>query len=468
MTEHDVETTAQTSDAQAAADDAYALNAATVDAILAAVEVGAKERLVELLEPLHEADIADLLEQIAERDRRALLALWGAEFEGSVLYELEEGTRDDILNEIDQDVLAAAVAEMESDDVVYLLEDMEADRQTAVLDALDDADRVAVETSLNYPEDSAGRLMSREFVAVPAHWTVGDAIDFMRAHDDLPEMFYEIILTDPRMKPVAAVHLGRIMSNRRETKLETLVDDQMRVIPFDQPQEDVAYAFNQYHLVSAPVVDEAGRLIGVITIDDAVEVMEDEAEEDMRRLGGVSSEEDLSDTVWETTWQRFPWLGVNLITAVLASLVISLFSDTIEAIVALAVLMPIVASMGGNAATQTLTVAVRALATKDLTPSNAWRIIRREALVGLANGVIFAVVIGIVGVIWFGSPMLGVVLGIAMVGNMLVAGLAGILIPMGLDKMGADPALASGAFVTTVTDIVGFFAFLGLAALLLL
>ncbi|MEO1549414.1 MAG: magnesium transporter [Pseudomonadota bacterium] len=444
------------------------MNAAVVDAILATVELGAQGRLTELLDPLHEADIADLLEQISDRERKALVALWGREFDGSVLSELEEGTRDDILQEIDTDVLAEAVAEMETDDVVYLVEDLEAADQARVLGALDDADRVAVEASLQYPEFSAGRLMRREVVTAPSHWTVGQAIDFMRAEDDLPEAFYELVLIDPRRTPVGQVPLGRLMAHRRETHLMDLIDAQMTLIPVDQSQDQVAYAFNQYHLISAPVVDEGGRLIGTITFDDAVTVLEEEAEEDMRRLAGVSAEEELSDTIYETTRQRFPWLGVNLVTAILASLVISIFSATIEAIVALAVLMPIVASMGGNAATQTLTVAVRALATKDLTAKNAWRVVRRETLVGLANGVLFAVIIAVVGYVWFGSAMLGVVLAMAMVVNLVVAGLAGILIPMGLDRAGADPALASGAFVTTVTDVVGFFAFLGLAAWLLL
>ncbi len=448
--------------------DAYALNADTVDAILAAVEAGSQEQLLRLLEPLHEADIADLLEQISDRERRALLEIWGKEFDGSVLTELEEGMRDEIVQDLDEAVLTAAVSEMDSDDVVYLIEDMDADQQGRVLEALEDADRVAVETSLTYPEDTAGRLMQREMVIAPEHWRVGEIIDFMRASDDLPESFYEVILIDARMKPVGTVHLGRIMANPRDRALTDLAEEQMRTIPANQSQEDVAYAFNQYHLVSAPVVDDDGRLVGMITIDDAMEVLEDEAEEDMKRLAGVGAEEELSDSVWDTARQRFPWLAVNLVTAILASIVISLFSDIIEAIVALAVLMPIVASMGGNAGTQTLTVAVRALATRDLTSSNALRVVRRETLVGLANGAVFAVIIGIVGVIWFGTPLLGVVLAIAMIINLLVAGMAGILIPMGLEKLGADPALASGAFVTTVTDVVGFFAFLGLAGALLL
>lgn len=451
-----------------AEDDAYALTASLVDAIRLAVENNAQARLVELLEPLHAADIADLLEQISSADRQSLIALWGKDFDADVLAEVEEGTRDDLLDELPDSVLSEAVKELDTDDVVYLVEDLDEPEKERVLDALDESDRAAVLSSLEFPEDSAGRMMQRDFVMSPTHWTVGDAIDHMRASDDLPEQFYDVIVIDPRMRPIGTVTLSRIMANPRDTKIATLMEEEFFTLPADQTREDVGYAFSQYHLVSAPVVDGDGRLVGIITIDDAVEAMSEEHEEDMMRLAGVGAEEELSDTVWETTKQRFPWLFVNLITAILASLVISAFSSTIEALVALAVLMPIVASMGGNAGTQSMTVAVRALATRDLTPANAWRIIFREGLVGLLNGIAFAVIIGIVGVIWFGSPMLGVVLGIAMIGNLFVAGLAGIMIPIALDKLKVDPALASGAFVTTVTDVVGFFAFLGLAAMLLL
>jgi magnesium transporter len=291
-------------------------------------------------------------------------------------------------------------------------------------------------------------------------------IDYLREEKDLPEQFYHVMIVDPRMRPVGKVPLGSLMSSARDVALTSIMEDDFRTIPVLQSEEDVAYAFNQYHMVSAPVVDADERLVGVITIDDAMEVLGEEAEEDIMRLAGLG-DESLTDRVISTTRQRFPWLAVNLVTSILASLVIAQFAGTIEAIVALAIMMPIVASMGGNAGTQSLTVAVRAMATKDLTGSNVWRVIRREAFVGLANGVIFAVVIGVVGVLWFGTPMLGVVLALAMVANMVVAGLAGILIPIWLDKLGVDPALASGAFVTTVTDVVGFFAFLGLAALML-
>jgi len=310
--------------------------------------------------------------------------------------------------------------------------------------------------------------MQREIVRVPEFWSVGEAIDFLRAETtELPDQFYHLILVDPRMKPVGNVTLGRLLSSQRKVALRDIVEDTFVLIPVSQPESEVAYAFNQYHLISAPVVDDDGRLVGVITIDDAMIVLEDEAEEDILRLAGVG-EGSLSDRVLETTKQRFPWLFVNLITAIFASLVIAQFEDTIAQFVALAVLMPIVASMGGNAGTQSLTVAVRAIATKDLTGSNLMRVVMREAGVGLINGLVFAAVMGAVGLVWFDSPALGAVIAVAMVINLVIAGLAGILIPVALEKLEIDPALASGAFVTTVTDVVGFFAFLGLAGAVLL
>ena len=432
----------------------------------AAVEAQDRTQLITLIEPLHAADLADLLEQITAYDRRRLIALYDREFDGDILAELDEGLREEVVTLLAPEVLAGAVRELESDEVVDLLEDLETPQQEAILEALDDSDRVAIEQSLTYPEFSAGRLMQREVVFAPEHWTVGEAIDHLRSAGALPEQFYHVILVDPKMHPLGNVTLGRLMSSQRDMPLMSIKEETFRTIPVAQDEEDVAYAFNQYHLISAPVINKDGRLIGVITIDDAMAVLDEEHEEDILRLAGVGDNR-LSDTVLETTRQRFPWLAVNLFTAVVASLVIAQFEATIAQFVALAVLMPIVASMGGNAGTQSLTIAVRAIATKDLTGSNFLRIIRREALVGLINGAMFAVVMGVIGMIWFGSPQLGYVIALAMVINLLIAGLAGTGVPILLDKIGIDPALASGAFVTTVTDVVGFFAFLGLAALVL-
>ena len=454
-------------DADIREEEDFALDQDLVPAIRLALASGQREQLESLLEPLHAADIADLLEQVDSGMRREMLLLGSEFFDGDILSELDESLREEVIEFLPDSVLQDAVRELESDDVVDLLEDLEDEQQATILNALESADRVAVEQALSYPEYSAGRLMQREVVIAPEHWNVGEAIDFLRAQDELPEQFYHIILTDPRLKPTGYVTLGRLLSASRVTPLRDLVEDSFRTIRVTQPEADVAYAFNQYHLISAPVVDEDDRLVGVITIDDAMVVLDEEHEEDILRLAGVG-ESSLSDNVMETTRQRFPWLFTNLITSIIASIVIAQFEDTIAQFVALAVLMPIVASMGGNAGTQALTVAVRAIATKDLTGSNLTRVVRREAVVGLLNGLIFAVVMGVVGFIWFDSMMLGVVIAIAMVVNLLVAGLAGILIPVTLEKLGIDPALASGAFVTTVTDIVGFFAFLGLAAWILL
>lgn len=449
-------------------DDAYLLDRQAVARIMYAVDIGDQAMLWGALDPLHAADIADLLEQSNAFDRRRLIELYGHEFDGDVLSELDDSIREEVITLLRPEVLAEAVRDLESDDVVDLVEDLEDEQAAAILGVLEDSDRTLVEQSLTYPEYSAGRLMQREVVMAPEHWNVGEAIDYLRNQDDLPGQFYHIVLVDPRLKPVGNVTLGKLMASRREVLLTSIVEETFHIIPVTQDEGDVAYAFNQYHLISAPVVDETERLVGVITIDDAMAVLDEEHEEDILRLAGVSEEGSLSDRVIDTTKRRFPWLAVNLVTAILASLVIAQFEAAITQIVALAVLMPIVASMGGNAGTQSLTVAVRAIATRDLTGSNVWRFIRREVLVGLVNGIIFAVVMGIVGVLWFGGPELGYVIGAAMVINLVMAGLAGTVIPVMLDRLGVDPALASGAFVTTVTDVVGFFAFLGLAALVLL
>jgi magnesium transporter len=450
-------------------DEAYELDRKAVSAILYAVDIEDQAKLIELMEPLHPADIADLLEQVNAFDRTRLIRLYDREFDGDILSELDESIRDEVIAVLTPQVLTQAVRDLDSDDVVDLVEDMDDTQQGAILDALEDADRLAVQQALSYPEFSAGRLMQREVVMAPEHWTVGDAIDHLRnsSEEDLPDQFYHIVVVDPRLHPVGNVTLGKLMRSRREVPLLDIVEPTFQVIPATQAESDVAYAFNQYHLISAPVVDDEGRLIGLITIDDAMAVLDEEHEEDIMRLAGVG-EGSLSDRVVETTKRRMPWLAVNLVTSIAASLVIAQFEMAIAQIVALAVLMPIVASMGGNAGTQSLTVAVRAIATKDLTGSNVWRVIRREVLVGLVNGILFAVVMGVVGLVWFGSPALGYVIAAAMVVNMVVAGFAGTVIPVILDRVGVDPALASGAFVTTVTDVVGFFAFLGLAAAVLL
>jgi len=464
------ETVDESSDARAAPDQPGVedeLNRETVERVLAAVESDDHDALVAILDELHPADIADLLEQVSRGERKALITLWGVKLDGAVLSELEEGVRDEIVAELPDHVLAQAVQELETDDVVYLAEDMDEPQQERILRLLDDVDRAAVEQSLKYDEYSAGRLMQREVVVAPEHWTVGNAIDFLRSEEWLPESFYDLIIVSPQMHPIGTVSLGRLMGSARKTRLKELMDEDFRTFRVDQSQEDVAYAFNKYHLISAPVIDGDGRLAGVITIDDAMEALEEETEEDLRLLAGVGDEE-LSDGVFTIARARFLWLVVNLCTAILAASVIGAFSETIQVHVALAALMPIVASMGGNAGTQTLTVAVRALATRKLTASNMARVIGREGVVGLLNGLGFALVMGVLSAVYFSDPTIGLVIGCAITGNMLVAGFAGVLVPVGLEKLGVDPALASGTFVTTMTDVFGFFAFLGLATLMLM
>ena len=453
--------------AQAASgENAYRITAELTGQVKEAVQAQDQDCLVALLDALHVADIADLFEQIDPELRRDAVALWGRHFDSEVISELDESIQEELLSQLPRERLKEVVRDLESDDVVDLVEDLGAEQQREVLSALNDVDRAVVEQSLQYPEESAGRLMQREIVMVPSHWDVGTAIDHMRSETGLPEQFYHLFLTDPKVKFVGMASLGRIMSSRRETRLLDIIEEDCRPVPATMPEEEVAYAFNQYHLISAPVVGEDGRLVGVITIDDAMNVLDEEAEEDILRLAGVGSES-LYDRVFDTATQRFPWLIVNLATAIAASAVIDQFSEAIGMMVALAVLMPIVASMGGNAGTQSLTVAVRALATKDLTGSNAWRIIRRESMVGLINGLVFAAIVGVVGGIWFSSTSLGAVLALAMIITMFAAALSGILIPIGLERVRIDPALASGVFVTTVTDVIGFFAFLGIAAAIL-
>lgn len=440
-----------------------------IDAMRAALARQDAAALLALLEPLHAADIADVLEQISAGERAVLLRLWGREIDGDILSEIDESIREEVIDSLAPDVLAEAVRDLESDDVVDLIEDLEEPAQERILKALGARDRAAVEQSLTYPEYSAGRLMQREVVTAPQHWTVGEAIDFLRAEPQLPDQFYHVVLVDPRMRPVGYVTLGRLLSSRRDVRLSSITEDSFRTLAATMPDSEVAWIFNQYHLISCVVVDAGGRLAGVITIDDAMAVLDEEHEEDMLRMAGVGDDASLSDGVWSTVRQRMPWLAVNLVTANVAALVIGVFSGTIEVIVALAVLMPIVASMGGNAGTQSLTVAVRALATRDLTRSNAGRVVRREVLVGLVNGIGFALVMGGVAWAFYGRDVwLGAVIGAAMLINLAVAALAGVVVPLVLDRLKLDPALASGTFVTTVTDVVGFFAFLGLATLVLL
>ncbi len=449
-------------------DEDYTLDPELVDHVVAAAQSGDAAALRGLLEPLHAADIADLLEQVGAAQRQEILHLWGDEIDGEVLSELDESIREEVISALPRDVLAGAVRELDSDDVVDLIEDLEEPQQEAILGALDVSDRAAVEQSLTWPEYSAGRLMQREVVTAPEHWTVGDAVDFLGRDHELPDQFYHVILVDAAHHPVGYVTLGKLLSSRRATPLMQITEDSFRTISARQEEGDVAYAFNQYHLISAPVVDDSGRLVGVITIDDAMAVLDEEHEEDMLRLAGVNDESHVSDGPLTTAKQRLPWLVINLCTASLSAIVISQFENTIARLVALASLMPIVASTGGIAGTQSLAVAVRSLAARDLNSSNAKRVVRRELLAGMLNGISLAIILGSAGALLFHDFRLGLVLGMAMIANQIVAALGGVLVPLTLDRMGLDPALASGTFVTTLTDVMGFFAFLGLATVILL
>ena len=444
------------------------LDDARVEAIRAAVEAGDSGQVLRLMAPLHAADIADFLEQIDTRERRDFLAIYAGEIDGDLLSEIDETIREEVIESLPASVVAEAVRDLDTDDVVDILEDLEAPAQGRILDALDLADRVAVEQAMAYPEGSAGRLMQREVVVAPDHWTVGDAIDHMRGDVVLPDQFYHVILVDPRMKPQGYVTLGRILSARREVALRDLAEESFRTVEATEDEEEIAYIFNQYHLISCPVVDVAGRLVGVITIDDAMNVLDEEHESDMLRLAGVGEEASVLDGPFATVRQRLPWLVVNLFTASISAFVISRFEATIAAIVALAALMPIVASTGGVAGTQSLAVAVRALAARDLTASNARRVVLRELAAGAMNGLALAAIIGLAGWGLFGDPWIGAVLAAAMIVNQIVAALGGVLVPLTMDKLGLDPALASGTFVTTLTDVMGFLAFLGFATLVLI
>ncbi len=411
---------------------------------------------------LHESELGHLLEALLPEQRRALVELLGSDFDFSALTEVDEAIRLDIVDNLPNAQIAQAVQELDSDDAVYILEDLDQEDQDEILSQLPFTERIRLRRSLDYPEETAGRRMQTEFVAVPPFWTIGQTIDYMREDKNLPDRFSQIFVIDPTFKLLGAIDLDQILRSKRAVKAEDVMHETRHAIPATMDQEEAAREFEQYDLLSAAVVDENDRLVGVLTIDDVVDVIQEEAEEDLMRMGGVGDEE-LSDSILSASRSRVPWLLVNLFTAFLAASVIGLFDHTIQRIVALAVLMPIVAGMGGNAGSQTMTVTVRALATRNLDIYNAWRVIRREMGVGFINGAVFAVLIGAVAAIWFQDFNLGGIIAAAMIINMFAAALAGILIPLTLDRLKADPAVASAVFVTTVTDVVGFFAFLGLA-----
>jgi magnesium transporter len=406
-----------------------------------------------------------VLEALDPDHRPRLVELLGIHFDFTALTEVDDSVREEILEELPPQTVAEGVRDIESDDAVAILEDMPKKERAEILDQLPPPERVALARSFDYPEDSAGRRMQTEFIAVPPAWDVGQAIDYMRETVELPEHFYELYVVDDGRHFLGAVPLDRLLRSKRPVPISDLMEAERRRVHADEDQEEVARLFQRYDLVAAPVVDADDRLVGVVTFDDVVDVIEEEAEEDIKALGGVTSDEELSDSVWTIARARFNWLLVNLAAAFLASSVLGLFEGQLQKMVALPVLAPLVASQGGNATTQTMTVAVRALATQDLSDANARRVIVRELLVGLLNGIAFAVITGIAAYIWFRVPALGVVIGLAMICNLVAAALGGILIPLAPHRLRVDPAVASSPFVTTVTDVVGFFSFLSIATL---
>ena len=425
-------------------------------------------KLDSFVKNLHNADIAEIIQNLDDESRLKFILKVKNYFDPEILTYLNESIRDEIIEQLDIKQLASNASALDVDDAVDVIEDLEESDKEVFLDNISESERELIKEGLNYPEDSAGRLMQREFVSIDLDWNVGDAIDFLRKNkDDLPEDFYEIYLLNKSKKISGIVPLGRLMGSKRSTPLETIKNKITRTINVLTDQEEVAFQFNKYAMVSAPVINNNEEVIGSITVDDVVDVIEEEREEDILKLGGVG-QADIYDAVIDTTKSRFSWLLVNLLTAVIASIVIGFFQASIEKVVALAVLMPIVASMGGNAGTQTLTVSVRALAMKELTTSNAFKIIAKETLVGGINGIIFAIIIGLLSSYWFEDYLLGIVIAMAMIINLLIAGMAGILIPITLNKFKVDPALASGVILTTITDVFGFLSFLGLASILLL
>lgn len=433
-----------------------------VRAVLAAVEAGDAEAARERVEPLHPADIADLIELTPGDQRAGLAAAIADLIDGDVLAEMNDWVREDLIDALEPHQVAHLAADLDTDDAVAIIEDLDADDQREVLRALDPDDRAAIEEALSYPEESAGRLMQRELIAVPEHWTVGDAIDFLRADEELTTDFWEIFVVDPAHHPVGTCNLSWILRTPRSVAISDVMKREQTLIPVDMDQEEVALRFQKYGLISAAVTDASGRLVGMITVDDVVHIISEEAGEDALLMSGAG-EGDINEPIRDSYAARVRWLVANLFTALIASGIIAAFGAAIEQMVALAVLMPIVASIGGNAGTQTMAVAVRALATNQLTQSNTVRTIRREILLALLNGATIAVLIGIGAGLVFGDAMLGAVIAAAMVINVLVAGLAGVLVPVALERMNQDPAVASSVFVTMITDSIGFLAFLGLA-----
>jgi magnesium transporter len=452
------------SDVRSPVDEEDRLRPEFVDKVLDAVEAGDDETARKLVEPLHPADVADLIELAARDEREGLVKALAGIVGADVLAEMNDYVREGLLDEMEPQQVADIAGQLDTDDAVALIEDLDRDERLAVLERMEPDDRAAVEEALSYPEETAGRLMQRDVCAVPEHWNIGQVIDYLRSTRELPDDFWEVFVVNPAHHPVGTCKLSIILRTKRSTLVRDVMVREQTLIPVDLDQEDVALRFQKYALVSAAVVDDEGRLVGMITVDDVVHIIQEEAGEDVLLLAGVGDEGDINEPVQLTVRRRLFWLVINLGTAIVAASVVSLFQSEIGKYAVLAVLMPIVAGMGGNAGTQTLAVAVRALATNQLTESNTLRAFARELKIALANGISLGILIGLGVTLIFHNPLLGGVMAAAMVINNLAAGLGGILVPVTLDRFRIDPAVSSAVFVTTITDVTGFFSFLGLAA----
>jgi len=450
-------------DPNAFRDDEGHLSPGWLERLRAHLAAGEEHDVAELMEPLHAADAGDVLEALDADERVRLVQMLGDKFDYLALTEVDDGVRSELIEDLPVEDVARGMSTLDSDDAVYILEDIDSEDREEILAQMPAFERLSLKRSLDFPEDSAGRRMQTEFIAIPPFWTVGQTIDYLRDEKDLPDEFFQLYVVDPGYRVLGTIPLDKFLRSRRQVHVEGLMGEVLTV-EATEDQEEAARIFERYDLVEVGVVDENQRLVGVLTVDDMVDVIHEEATEDIKLLGGVGDEE-ISDSVFRAVRSRAPWLVVNLLTAMLASFVISLFDASIEQMVALAALMPIVASMGGNAGTQTMTVTVRALATRDLDRNRVRRLILREVSGGFLNGCIFAILLGAITATRYLNPGLGMVIGLAMIINMISAGSAGILIPLALNKLKIDPAIASSVFVTTVTDVVGFFAFLGLAGL---
>ena len=439
------------------------LKSGFVRSVLAAVEEGRDDDARVLVSPLHPADIADLFELAPESTRPALARALADLVDAEVISEMNDYVREDLIDLLDARQVADLAAELDTDDAVAIIEDMEEEEQRAVLRELAPDDRAAIEEALSYPEESAGRMMQRELIAVPEHWTVGQTIDYLRENQDLTTDFWEVFVVDPAHKPVGTCQLSWVLRTPRDIAIADVMKREQTLIPTDMDQEEVALRFQKYGLISAAVTDDGGRLVGMITVDDIVHIIQEEADEDILKLSGAG-DGDINEPILESYKSRVRWLIANLFTATLASSIIAAFGGAIEHMVALAALMPIVAGVGGNAGTQTLAVTVRAIATNQLTQSNTRRQIRREIRVAVLNGLTVAAVVGLVVALLFANPQLGAVIATAMLVNVVIAGAAGVLVPVTLDRFDQDPAVASSIFVTMTTDSMGFLLFLGLAS----